>query len=388
MIHAEGSQLRVCGKYLRQRRNKDALQTCRLIILQHVLPDTEELVGLLLEAGAELYCLIGKPYSVDRAVMRRLKRRGIRVLVPTCYRELEDTAVIPKLLRAAIRKSKKDGKQIVIQEVGGYFASALSKLTPTQARFVAGVVEDTTFGLERYQSVVGGIRVPVFSVARSALKEIEARFVGDAAVKAVEREFRLLGASITGRHALVVGYGMIGKNVARALREHNMTVSVYDRRDHRNINAFSVGYKIHKKLELIKQADIIFSATGKQAVSLSDLEIAKDEVVLASVGSQDIEFDVHGLRELAVEVRRFSKHLEKFTLPSRKNVYLMSDGTAVNFVIGSVPSEVIDLVFAEILMCTFLLLKRPDRHKAGSVHPTPETYLNSIAKEWLKFINY
>lgn len=387
MYHLDGSQLRVCGKYVRQERNRLALEKTRLIILQHLLTDTEELVNLLISAGAEIHCLVAKPYSVDECAFKRLQKKGIRILREE-YKVLEESDVLLGILREAIAKSKTDAKQIVIQEVGGYFASTISKLSEDDCLHIAGVVEDTTFGHRRYETLISKIKVPVFSVARSALKEIEARFVGKAAVTAVEQEFRKLGASISGRHALVVGYGMIGKNVARSLRDHDVMVSVYDKNDHRNINAFSIGYKIHKKDELIKSADIIFSATGERAISLSDLEMAKSDVVLASAGSKNIEFDVQGLIDLSIKQKTISANLRKYALPSNKNVYLFRDGTAVNFIIDSVPSEVIDLVFAEILICTMLLLKVHERYDPGVIHRTPETYLNNVAKDWLKFINH
>lgn len=387
MYHLDGRQLRVCGKYVRQERNRHALEKTRLIILQHLLTDTEELVNLLISSGAEIHCLVAKPYSVDEGVFKRLTKKGVRILREP-YKVLEESNVLLDLLREAIAKSRADGKQIVIQEVGGYFASPVSQLSEDECTNVAGVVEDTTFGHRRYESLITKIKVPIFSVARSALKEIEARFVGKAAVTAVEQEFRKVGTSISGRHALVVGYGMIGKNVARSLRDHDVMVSVYDKNDHRNINAFSIGYRIHKKIELIKSADIIFSATGERAISLSDLEMAKDDVILASAGSKDIEFDVGALADLSVKQKAVSPNIKKYVLPSHKNIYLLRDGTAVNFIIDSVPSEVIDLVFAEILICTMLLLKVHERYESGVIHRTPETYLNNVAKDWLKFINH
>ncbi len=55
MYHIENSQLRVCGRYIRQSRNKEVFGTSRLIILQHILSDTAELIGLLVDATAEIY---------------------------------------------------------------------------------------------------------------------------------------------------------------------------------------------------------------------------------------------------------------------------------------------------------------------------------------------
>ena len=168
--------------------------------------------------------------------------------------------------------SMEDHKWIIIIDVGGYFAQPVIDLQnafPDCAKWIVGIIEDTTFGHNRYIKCVRKIRVPVFSVARSSLKEIEARFVGQDAVKAMDTVLRELGVLMSGRHALVIGYGMIGKNIALALKNSHLVVSVYDQYDFRNLAAYIDGYNIHKKRELIKSADIIFLATGDPSGALS-----------------------------------------------------------------------------------------------------------------------
>jgi adenosylhomocysteinase len=301
---------------------------------------------------------------------------------------METKNVLDDILAEAIKKSKEDKKKIVIIEDGGYFADALTKISEEDAACFAGVVEDTTFGHNRYMKVVEKIKIPVFSVARSPLKEIEAIFVGRAAVLAVDSIFRDIGVSIPSRRALVIGYGMIGKNVAFALRANNLNVSIYDKNDHRNLKAFNMGFHIHKKLELIKEADIIFSATGTSAVSIDDIEMCKTDVVLASVGSKDIEFDIKGIHDLSIKTENISDNVVKYTLPSNKTIYVLREGTAVNFLIKSVPTEIIDIVFSEIILCSTLLLSSEKKYLPSSIHTVSESHLNKISKDWLKYINH
>jgi len=387
MFHFENSQLRVCGRIVRQQRNNEFLKKSRFIILQHILWDTYDLLKIFKEADIELHAIIAKPYSIDEEVEKKMLFEDFPLKKYT-YNEMETTNVLDEILDKAINKSKKDNKKIIIIEVGGYFANVLTKISKKDANYFAGVVEDTTFGYNRYLKFVKNINIPVFSVARSPLKEIEAIFVGRAAVLAVDNIFREIGISMPSRRALVIGYGMIGKNVAFALKAHNLNVSVYDKNDHRNLKAFNMGFRIHKKLELIKEADIIFSATGTNAVTIDDIEMCKSDVVLASVGSKDIEFDIQGIRDLAIKKETINKHVVKYIFPSNKTVYVLSEGTAVNFIIKSVPTEIIDIVFSEILLCTILLLKTEKKYLPSLVHTLPETYLNQISKDWLKNINH
>lgn len=385
--HLENSQLRVVRKFVVQQRNKFALSTARLIILEHILPTTEEFINLLmLEGGAEIFRVIAKPYSVDTEVLQRLIASGVSV-EQRSYKELEESDFLDTLLSQAIELTKEDGKPIVIIEVGGYFAAALTRLPPEAAQFIAGVVEDTTFGHNRYVEAAINIPVPVFSVARSALKEIEARFVGRDAAAAVEYVLRGLGVSIAGRKALVIGYGMIGSNVARALRTHDLDVQVYDKHDYRNLRAFIDGFYVHKKRTLIQSADIIFAATADIALTWDEIEECKDNAILASVGSKDTEFDIATLKEQAVRNYAIGPNIVKYKLANSKSIAVIRDGTAVNFLLPSLPIEVLDLVFSEILICMMLLLKRQPDYPPGVVYETAATFLNSISKDWLRFVN-
>ena len=362
------------------------LSNTRLLILEHLLPTTEGVITLLREAGAEIFQIFAKPYSIDQAVLKRLLNSGLSVIQEP-YSEYEKPGYLDSFLEQALIKSKDDGKKTAILEVGGYFANPLVRLSESLVPYLVGIVEDTTFGHNRYAKVIDKIRVPVFSVARSQLKEIEARFVGKDAVAAVEGLLRHRGISISGRVALVIGYGMIGSNVARALAAHDLKVTVYDIQDHRNLRAFIDGFHIHKKRELLKKADIIFSATGQAATSYQEIKEMKNPVILASVGSKDSEFDIKPLRNHATEKEDLGEHLRRYKLSNGNEVVVVRDGTAVNFILESTPAEVMDLVFAEMIICLLLLLEKPAHYAPGVIHQAPAEKVDDIAREWLKDVN-
>jgi adenosylhomocysteinase len=51
---------------------------------------------------------------------------------------------------------------------------------------ILGAVEVTTFGHKRYENAIGEINSPVYSIARSAIKEEEANHVGQSVVTSLE----------------------------------------------------------------------------------------------------------------------------------------------------------------------------------------------------------
>lgn len=279
-FHFTGTQLRVVRRFTREKRNKDVLSKLRLVVLEHLLPTTEQFIGLLRDGGADIFAIFGKPYSVDQAVFNRLTVQH-RVLTHT-YDDLEDSGrgIIDEVIKAALVRSKDDGRKVLLIDVGGYFAAPILRLQEANEdlNLLAGIVEDTTFGHNRYLEAASKLSVPVFSVARSPLKEIEARFVGRDAVIAADSVLRNIGVMLSGRHALVLGYGMIGSSVARSLRANDLDVSVHDKLDHKNLQAYIDGFNIFPKRQLLGKADIIFSATAAQALSYSEIEECKDGV--------------------------------------------------------------------------------------------------------------
>lgn len=386
-FHFEHSQLRIVRKFAKQERNASVLRTSRLIILEHILPTTEAFITSLSEVGVEVFKIIAKPYSINLEIYSNLEKKFS--IVTKQYEELENTDYLLKLVQEAITKSKLDKKKIVIIDVGGYFAETLKKLNTDELEYISGVIEDTTFGHNRYVESVSEINTKVFSVARSKLKEIEAKFVGRDAVYAMDTILRGVGITISGRNALVIGYGMIGRSVARALKSNKLNVYVYDQHDNLNLTAFMDGFLIHKKAELLKQADIIFLATGnpKGGLSFEEMEQCKNKVILVSVGSKDTEYDLKSLTEQSETCGKLDTYIKLFNLNNSKTIMSVNNGTAVNFILPSIPIEVLDLVFTEILLCIIMLLKKTERYKHGVVNELQITYLNDIAKYWLRFVN-
>lgn len=384
--HFHQEQLRVFRKFSRQERNREVLKSTRFIINQHLFSNTLVMIKHLAETGAEISAVLAKPYSVQKEVARVLSNMGIPTINKS-YHELEGTPIVDELIKSAISSSKVDGKKLMLWDVGGYFSAPLTRISKEDAKLIAGVVEDTTFGHNRYVAERKKIPVPIFSVARSQLKEVEARFVGRDAVAAVDIALRELGITSSGRNALVIGYGMIGKNVARSLQAADFNVHVYDKHDHRNLRAFIDGFRIHKKREIIKFVDVIFAATADVALSYDEIEECKNNVLLASVGSRDTEFDIESMREQALECEACGSHITHFRLPNSKSVYVVREGTAVNFILPGQPEEIMDLVFSEIFISTMLLLKNAEAYDVGEVHALPNSNLNEISKDWLRFVN-
>ncbi len=81
--HLENTQLRVVREYVCEPAHREVLKATRFIILEHILPTTEQFVNHVSEAGAEIFAIVAKPYSIDSRVLSRIEESGLRVIRKT-----------------------------------------------------------------------------------------------------------------------------------------------------------------------------------------------------------------------------------------------------------------------------------------------------------------
>ncbi|EKE20526.1 MAG: hypothetical protein ACD_7C00540G0004, partial [uncultured bacterium] len=215
-----GNRLRACQSIA--SNHKTLLSGCNILLLQHLFEDTLEFTNHLLNNGAKFNKILGKDYSTDQRIFAELKKKKLPVEIINSHFEETNSDYLRNILITALNSTKKEGRKLIIQEIGGYFSRIINSIPTDLTTTLAGVVEDTTYGYNKYKAVEAELKYPVFHVARSQLKEIEAVFVGEAIVLAFNNIMRDIGISIQGRKALVIGYGMIGKNIARFLKLNNL----------------------------------------------------------------------------------------------------------------------------------------------------------------------
>src|ERR1035438_4595163 len=162
------------------------------------------------------------------------------------------------------------GQDLVLLDVGGYFAPALEDACARFSGRVLGVVEDTENGLRRYLEA-GKLPCPVFSVARSPLKDPEDYLVGQSVVFSAEALLRGRGDILHGRRACVIGFGKIGSSVARLLHAKHLQVTVYDTDAVRMTQALAQGVRTaSSSTDGLAGAGVVICATGNLALRADD----------------------------------------------------------------------------------------------------------------------
>lgn len=372
----KSSLLPVCEYFLGRKSGGPA----RLIILQHALRDSVEFVRLAKEAGYEIDVFIAKPNSKEKEAIAALELQGVEVVQET-YATIEGTDLLDRILQQEAAKAREAGESICIIDVGGYFCMPLQRAPKNVTDVIKGVVEVTTFGHNRYIRGAPTLALPVLSIARSPIKEVEAASVGETVIQATEDILREVGLTMASKTFGLIGYGMIGRRIAAALKARNLPVVVGDLSQSANLQAKLENLECVSIPELLSSCDIVFSATASQSVSIELIENAKTGIMLVSGGSKANEFDVEGIRLNSIGSAELSPNLEKFDLRWGRTCVLANEGKAVNFLKGGSPEEVMDPVFAEQAECVRHILSA--NVATGSVGELPASARDKIAEIWI-----
>lgn len=266
--------------------------------------------------------LLVKPKSAQDDVLRRISRfYQIEILSRTVFASPYKTQALVDRMTG--------GQETVVSDIGGYFCNVPTWRRKGYLQNIAGIVEDTENGHQRYERA-DLTDLPIVSVARSETKRLEDWWVGRAIVFSAERQLRGIRETFNAKKITVLGFGKIGSSIADTLARHGYNVSVYDIDPCRRVQAKSMNYSIPNRAQAIGDADIIFSATGNHALSLDDLRTKWRPARIFSTTSADDEFAI----DFSKAIKAYSEFWH-FPCTDRRGLHLFANrGNAVNFLDG------------------------------------------------------
>jgi adenosylhomocysteinase len=314
----------------------------------HHMRDFTAMAGALTACGARpgLITIIDKgyPYHLRGRVDGWLRHRLGAVVVP--YPGRSDG------IRAHLDRAAAAGTRTLVFDDGGYVLPAVLDHMPERVTEIAGVVEQTMSGIWKIEPYAP-IPVPVFSVAESDLKAaVEAPYVAAAAVSAVTA--MLPDEMWAGRPALVLGYGRLGRQAARLLRDvHRMRVAVYDPQPGALVTAQVDGFAVSVSLAGLIESHrplLVLGSAGRGSLTGEHARAFASSAYLASMTSRDYEFSLPEWAQQAERVIDYGPLGHGYLMPGGIELCVLGDGLPVNFHHReSVPGRVIDLVFAALL---------------------------------------
>jgi adenosylhomocysteinase len=333
---------------LQGRLGDGALAGRKLAVVVHLEAKTACLVLALQEAGAQVVAAGSNPLSTQDAVCAALVERGIEVHARHGVSQAEFTA---DLLAVA-----GSGPELVIDD-GLELTRRIAEHRPDIYGHLQGVSEETTTGVARLRALEAEGRLPFPAIAANDAK-CKHMFdnpygTGQTTLTALLALTNVLAA---GREFCIVGYGWVGKGLARAADGLGGRVTVVELDPVRALTAHMDGYRVASVANALPDADVVLTATGLiEAVGADAFPYLKDGVLLANAGHHDREIDVPALAAEADEVIDARSKVKTYVLGERR-VHVLVDGALVNIAgLDGNPIEIMDLSFSVQALAAHLL---------------------------------
>ena len=146
---------------------------------------------------------------------------------------------------------------------------------------------------------------------------------------------RALDVMLSGKTAMVCGYGDVGKGCAEALRNERAQVMVSEVDPICALQACMAGFKVCTVEDALPYADLYVTATGNcHIITLEHMKKMKDQAVICNIGHFDNEIDVAELENCPGVVKTEFKGSEcpvsYYTFPDGHRIYLLAEGRLVN----------------------------------------------------------
>ena len=134
---------------------------------------------------------------------------------------------------------------------------------------------------------------------------------------------------------------------------------------------------------------IVITVTGRDAaIQKQHFDVMKDGVVICNAGQNSAEIDIESLREMAATQRTLRPDIERLTLDSGKNFFLLAQGNLINLAGGDGnPIEVMDLGLALqtlSLECIALGARTLSNGPQTVPRDIEQATLRAALQEWVK----
>ncbi len=247
-----------------------------------------------------------------------------------------------------------------------------------------GVSEETTTGVHRlYQMAKAGtLLIPAINVNDSVTKSKFDNLYGcrESLVDGIKRATDVM---ISGKVAVICGYGDVGKGCAQAMRGQGAQVVVTEVDPICALQAAMEGFRVLTIEDTLGWGDIYVTTTGNFGIiRLEHMEKMKDQAIVCNIGHFDNEIEIDKLNAAKGVVRTNIKpQVDKYTFPTGNSIYMLAEGRLVNLGCATGhPSFVMSNSFTNQTLAQIDLWKNKDSYKAGEVKVLPKHLDEEVAR--------
>jgi adenosylhomocysteinase len=252
-----------------------------------------------------------------------------------------------------------------------------------------GVSEETTTGVHRLYKLQeqGKLLVPAFNVNDSVTKSKFDNLYG-CRHSLVDGLNRAIDVMISGKVAVVIGYGDVGKGCAQSLRGQGARVIVTEIDPINALQAAMEGYEVTTIEDTLGRGDIYVTTTGNvDVITIEHMSQMKDQAVICNIGHFDNEIQVDKLEKFpGIQKTNIKPQVDKYRFPGGQEIFLLAEGRLVNLGCATGhPSFVMSNSFSNQTLAQLDLWKNREIYKPA-VYVLPKKLDEEVARLHLEKI--
>ena len=364
-------------------KDHQPLAGARILGCIHMTIQTGVLIETLTELGAEVRWSSCNIFSTQDHAAAAIAASGVPVYAWKGETEEEYEWCIEQ----TILKDGQPWEANMILDDGGDLTGMLHEKYPAMLDKIHGITEETTTGVHRLQEMLeqGLLKVPAVNVNDSVTKSKNDNKYGcrHSLNDAIKRGTDHL---LSGKKALVIGYGDVGKGSAQSLRQEGMIVRITEIDPICAMQACMDGYEVSSPFingvndgtedsidrDLLQNIDLLVTTTGNYNVCNENmLKNLKSGAVVCNIGHFDNEIDTAFMRR-NWEWEEIKPQVHKVYRDQAKNdhLLLLSEGRLVN--LGNAtghPSRIMDGSFANQVLAQIYLYERKFANLEAELKP-------------------
>jgi adenosylhomocysteinase len=207
------------------------------------------------------------------------------------------------------------------------------KFFSTAAKRIKGVSEETTTGVKRLYRMLERheLLFPAINVNDSVTKSKFDNIYGcrESLVDGIRRATDVM---LAGKHAVVCGYGDVGKGSAQSLAAARCTVVVTEIDPICALQACMDGFEVRRVEDTLGWADVYVTTTGnRDIIRVEHLLNMKDQAIVCNIGHFDNEIQVEALGKAAgVRRENVKPQVDQYFLPGGRSIFILAEGRLVN----------------------------------------------------------
>ena len=301
------------------------LKGANIVGCLHMTIQTAVLIETLKHLGASVRWSSCNIFSTQDHAAAAIARKGIPVFAWKGETEEEYWWCIRQTI-----EGNKNWKPNMILDDGGDLTAIMHKDYKELIKDIRGVSEETTTGVKELKKMEkeGTLLVPAFNVNDSVTKSKFDNLYGcrESLVDSIRRATDVM---MSGKVAIVAGFGDVGKGSAASLRQAGARVMVTETDPICALQASMEGYEVVLMDDMIGKADIVVTATGnKDIVTADHMRKMKDRSILCNIGHFDNEIQVDALRNY--KWNEVKPQVHEIEFPDKKRIILLAEGRLVN----------------------------------------------------------